>query len=82
MPKVTLGTPLMCIAKAVREFIATESSCLLHLAADSANTPSDESSSFIDSNSQSCICTAQDQEEVENNINLPHKDDFPFLNKF
>jgi len=25
---------------------------------------------------------AQDQEEVENNRDVPHKDDFPLLNKF
>jgi hypothetical protein len=84
VPKVTLGTPLMRFAKAVGEFIVTEPSCSLPLAADSSSIMSSDkySSCFDDdSDSESSLCTAQDQ-EIKNNSDLPHKHDFLLLNKF
>jgi hypothetical protein len=84
VPKVTLGTPLMRFAKAVGEFIVTEPSCSPRLAADSSGiTSSDEYSSCFDdaSDSESSLCTGHDQ-EMKNNSDVPHKDDFPLLNKF
>ena len=78
VPKVTIGTPLMHFAEAVGELVASK--CSSSLAAASTYSPSADSSSFSDNDSESRLCTVQDDEDIDSNV--PRKDDFLLLHQF
>lgn len=68
----------MHFAEDAGEFVA--SNCSSSLAAASINSPSADSSSFSDNDSESSLCTAKDDEDIDSNV--PRKDDFLLLHQF